>query len=55
MTHSSVSDYVAGYTNHCFLNTHYVDSGAVPITLATSVRLQEYLVDKADKENLFWV
>ena len=50
VTHASVTDYIAGYANHCFLNTSYVDSGAVPITLATYVRLMDYLVDKAAEE-----
>ena len=50
VTHPSVTDYLGGYAHHCFLNTAYVDSGAVPMSLATYVRLQEYLVNKADKE-----
>ena len=50
VTHASVSNYVAGYANHCFLNTSYVDSGAVPISLSTYLRLQDYLTDKAANE-----
>ena len=50
VAHSDVLNYLNGYANHSFSNTPYVESGAVPIPLATYVKLQEYLVDKADQE-----
>ena len=50
VAHADVTSYLNGYANHCFANTPYVDSGAVPIPLSTYVHLLEYLVDKADKE-----
>lgn len=51
VAHEDVADYLQGYANHCFLNTDYVDTGAVPMTLPTYVRLMEYLVEAADKES----
>ena len=50
VAHQDIQDYLRGYANHSFLNTPYVESGAVPIPLGTYLRLQEYLVDQADKE-----
>lgn len=47
VSHASVAAYLNGYAQHCFLNTPYVDSGAVPMELQVYVDLQEYLVAKA--------
>ena len=50
VAHPTVTTYLSGYEQHCFQNTSYVSSGAVPMTLEVYLSLQDYLVGKADRE-----
>ena len=46
--HPDVADYLTGYAHHCHVNTPYVATAAVPLTLAKHLKIISYLDARAE-------